>query len=123
MADEALRCGNIVKNLLVFARQRGVSFQSVRLGEVIARCVLLMNHHARMHNVDLKTSRTGMTFWNATRTRFSRCLSCSWSTPSRRCREERIAGRGDPLPGHSRVGAGGADPPYGQRYRDRHERG
>ena len=59
MADEALRCGNIVKNLLVFARQRGVSFQSVHLAEVIERCVLLMNHHARMHSVEVKTSRTG----------------------------------------------------------------
>ncbi len=59
MGDEALRCGNIVKNLLVFARQRGVSFQSVHIGPVIERCALLMNHHARMHNVELKTSCTG----------------------------------------------------------------
>ena len=59
MADEALRCGNIVKNLLVFARQRGVSFQSVHVAEVIDRCVLLMNHHAKMHNVVVKTSRAG----------------------------------------------------------------
>jgi two-component system NtrC family sensor kinase len=59
MGDEALRCGNIVKNLLVFARQRGVSFQTVRVAQVIERCVLLMNHHARMHNVELRTSSTG----------------------------------------------------------------
>ncbi|HMK39719.1 MAG TPA: HAMP domain-containing sensor histidine kinase [Bacteroidota bacterium] len=59
MADEALRCGNIVKNLLVFARQRGVSFQSVHLAEVIDRCILLMNHHARMHNVEIRKSCTG----------------------------------------------------------------
>jgi two-component system NtrC family sensor kinase len=59
MADEALRCGNIVKNLLVFARQRGVSFQSVHLGEVVSRCVLLMNHHARIHNVEIRTSAAG----------------------------------------------------------------
>jgi two-component system NtrC family sensor kinase len=59
MGDEALRCGNIVKNLLVFARQRGVSFQSVHIALVIERCVLLMNHHARMHNVELRTSCTG----------------------------------------------------------------
>jgi two-component system, NtrC family, sensor kinase len=62
MADEALRCGNIVKNLLVFARQRGVSFQGVHLAEVIARCVLLMNHHAKMHNVELKTFQEGDDF-------------------------------------------------------------
>jgi len=59
MADEALRCGNIVKNLLVFARQRGVSFQPVHVSEVIQRCVLLMNHHARMHSVELRTSFEG----------------------------------------------------------------
>jgi two-component system NtrC family sensor kinase len=59
MADEALRCGNIVKNLLVFARQRGVSFHTVHIADVIARCVLLMNHHARMHNVELRSSCTG----------------------------------------------------------------
>ncbi|HTY57587.1 MAG TPA: HAMP domain-containing protein, partial [Bacteroidota bacterium] len=59
MADEALRCGNIVKNLLVFARQRGVSFQPVHLAEVIERCILLMNHHARMHDVEIVTSRSG----------------------------------------------------------------
>jgi two-component system NtrC family sensor kinase len=59
MADESLRCGNIVKNLLVFARQRGVSFQPVHIAEVIGRCVLLMNHHAGMHNVQVKTSCEG----------------------------------------------------------------
>ena len=56
MADETLRCGNIVKNLLVFARQRGVSFQQVHMGPLLDRCALLMNHHAQMHNVELHTT-------------------------------------------------------------------
>ena len=56
VADEAMRCGNIVKNLLVFARQRGVAFQPAALAPVIERCALLMNHHARMHNVTLNAS-------------------------------------------------------------------
>ncbi len=56
VADEALRCGNIVKNLLVFARQRGVRFERVRLGPLIDRCALLMNHHAKMHGVELAAS-------------------------------------------------------------------
>jgi len=56
VADEALRCGNIVRNLLVFARQRGVAFQSVHMAPLIERCALLMNHHARMHAVELRTS-------------------------------------------------------------------
>jgi two-component system NtrC family sensor kinase len=58
VADEAQRCGNIVKNLLVFTRQKGGAFQTVRLKTIIDRCVLLMNHHAQMHNVQLQT--TGM---------------------------------------------------------------
>jgi two-component system, NtrC family, sensor kinase len=58
VADEALRCGGIVKNLLVFARQRGVEFQQVPLGPIIDRCVLLMNHHAAIHSVKLTSSCT-----------------------------------------------------------------
>ncbi|MGA9117587.1 MAG: HAMP domain-containing sensor histidine kinase [Bacteroidota bacterium] len=54
VADEAQRCGNIVKNLLAFSRQRGGAFQPVALRSVVDRCILLMNHHARMHNVRLE---------------------------------------------------------------------
>lgn len=53
VADEAQRCGNIVKNLLVFARQGGVSLQTVSLSSIVDRCVLLMSHHARMRDVEL----------------------------------------------------------------------
>ena len=58
VADEALRCGNIVKNLLVFARQRSVAFEHVPLGPIIERCALLMNHHAKMRGVELITRCT-----------------------------------------------------------------
>jgi two-component system NtrC family sensor kinase len=54
VADEAQRCGNIVKNLLVFSRQRGGSFQSVPIGTIVERCMLLMRHHAEMHGVTLR---------------------------------------------------------------------
>lgn len=53
VADEALRCGNIVKNLLVFARQSSVSFQPVQLAVIIERCEMLMSHHAKIQNVKL----------------------------------------------------------------------
>jgi two-component system NtrC family sensor kinase len=56
VADEALRCGNIVKNLLVFARQKGISFQTTKLKTVLDRCALLLNHHAAMNNVQLNTT-------------------------------------------------------------------
>ena len=58
VADEAQRCGNIVKNLLVFARQKGMSCQPVRLGTIMDRCVMLVRHHAEMHDVEIRTSRT-----------------------------------------------------------------
>jgi two-component system, NtrC family, sensor kinase len=54
VGDEAQRCGNIVKNLLVFSRQQGGSFQPSPVRPIIERCILLMNHHAEMHGVALK---------------------------------------------------------------------
>ncbi|MEK7671311.1 MAG: ATP-binding protein, partial [Bacteroidota bacterium] len=56
VADEAQRCGNIVKNLLVFSRQPSVSLQTVRLSTIVERCSLLMTHHANMHGVELRTN-------------------------------------------------------------------
>ena len=56
VADETQRCGNIVKNLLVFARQKGGAFQQIELKTIFDRCVLLMNHHAQMNSVTLHTS-------------------------------------------------------------------
>ncbi len=58
MADEAQRCGNIVKNLLVFARQGGMAFQTTRIRTVVERCALLINHYAEMNNVKVVTSCT-----------------------------------------------------------------
>ncbi len=55
IADESLRCGNIVKNLLIFARQKGGIFQVVKLKPIVERCLLLMNHHAVMHAVEMHT--------------------------------------------------------------------
>ena len=58
VADEALRCGNIVKNLLVFARQGGLSFQKIHLRTIVDRCVLLVNHHAQMKNIRVSATCT-----------------------------------------------------------------
>jgi len=54
VADEAQRCGDIVKNLLVFARQKGGSFQPVVIGEIIDRCVRLLRHHAEMRSITIR---------------------------------------------------------------------
>jgi two-component system NtrC family sensor kinase len=51
VADEAQRCGNIVKNLLLFARQRKEVFKETLLQLLVARCVMLMSHHAKVHSV------------------------------------------------------------------------
>jgi signal transduction histidine kinase len=51
VADEAQRCGNIVKNLLLFARQRKEVFKETLLQPLVARCVMLMRHHAKVHSV------------------------------------------------------------------------
>lgn len=59
VADEAQRCGNIVKNLLVFSRQSSVSLSIVHLGVIIDRCMLLMTHHAKMSGVELRSSVEG----------------------------------------------------------------
>ncbi|HCV43108.1 MAG TPA: hypothetical protein DGH68_06460 [Bacteroidetes bacterium] len=56
VADEALRCGNIVKNLLVFARHRGGSFGLVQVKTIVDRCVMLMNHHAQMNSIEFSVS-------------------------------------------------------------------
>ncbi len=58
MADESQRCGNIVKNLLVFARQGGMAFQTIRVRTIVERCALLINHYAQMHSVRVATSCT-----------------------------------------------------------------
>jgi two-component system NtrC family sensor kinase len=58
IADEAARCGNIVMNLLVFSRQKAVAIQPARLRLILDRCFLLVNHHAKMNNVELRTTCT-----------------------------------------------------------------
>jgi two-component system NtrC family sensor kinase len=56
IADEAARCGNIVKNLLIFSRRQAVTFQRTNLRAIVERCSLLVNYHARMNCVELRTS-------------------------------------------------------------------
>jgi two-component system, NtrC family, sensor kinase len=53
VAEEAQRCGAIVKNLLVFSRQTPVSFRTTSLSDIFNRCGLLLTHYAREHDVSL----------------------------------------------------------------------
>jgi len=60
LADESLRCGNIVKNLLSFSRRQGSSFRKVHVKEILDKSLLLMNHHAELKGVRLSGSCTAM---------------------------------------------------------------
>jgi len=55
IADEAKRCGNIVKNLLQFARQSVGDVGSAHLNEIISVSTRVIDHSARMKKIDLKT--------------------------------------------------------------------
>ena len=49
---EGLRCGNIVKNLLLFARGSSAHFQENRLREIVDRAVSLVHHHTELAGID-----------------------------------------------------------------------
>jgi two-component system, NtrC family, sensor kinase len=56
VADEAQRCGSIVKNMLVFARPQLATLQSVALGAILERCRMLVQHYAEMHDVEISVA-------------------------------------------------------------------
>jgi two-component system NtrC family sensor kinase len=53
---EASRCGDIVRNLLLFARQTGAELALVPLNPIIERSLMLVHHHMEMTGVQLETS-------------------------------------------------------------------
>ena len=53
VAEEAQRCGAIVKNLLVFSRQAPATFQTTTISAIVKRCALLVKHYAEQHRVTL----------------------------------------------------------------------
>ena len=50
---ECKRCGEIVQNLLVFARRSGSEMRSVDLNEIVERSLMLVRHHLEIRNIDL----------------------------------------------------------------------
>jgi len=52
--SESQRCGNIVKDLLIFARESSADFQKAQLHQVIERAVKLMQHHLDLGNIQLE---------------------------------------------------------------------
>ncbi len=53
MESEAARCGEIVRNMLLFSRESPARFAEEALGPVIERCLLLLRHHAELLGVTL----------------------------------------------------------------------
>ncbi len=51
---ESSRCGDIVRNLLLFARPSGGEFAPAHLAEIVDRSVMLVRHHLDMHDIDLQ---------------------------------------------------------------------
>jgi len=52
--SEAMRCGNIVKNLLVFARGSTPNFQNCILSDIIERALKIVNHHTELAHIEVK---------------------------------------------------------------------
>lgn len=53
IAEETARCGNIVKNLLLFSRQKVGEFVETDIRMMIGRSLKLIDHHLHMNNVAL----------------------------------------------------------------------
>jgi len=53
VADESSRCGNIVKNLLLFSKRQMGEFSVVDLQQILDRCIQLVEHHLKLNNVEL----------------------------------------------------------------------
>ena len=57
--QEAGRCGDIVRNLLIFSRTPGARFSEEDLTPLIERCVFLLRHQAELKEVSLKIESRG----------------------------------------------------------------
>jgi two-component system NtrC family sensor kinase len=52
--SESLRCGNIVRNLLAFARGKSANFQETQLDDIINRSLDIMHHHMMLAKVEVE---------------------------------------------------------------------
>ena len=54
--EETMRCGNIVRNLLMFSRTPGARFSVEPLQPLLERCVMLVRHKAELQDVRIELS-------------------------------------------------------------------
>ncbi len=52
--EEAGRCGNIVRNLLLFSRTPGARFARTELSPILDRCVMLLQHQAQLEDKTIR---------------------------------------------------------------------
>jgi two-component system NtrC family sensor kinase len=50
--SESTRCGNIVRDLLTYARESRTEFQECHLNQIVQRAVRLMEHHTEVEGID-----------------------------------------------------------------------
>ncbi|MCJ7508737.1 MAG: ATP-binding protein, partial [candidate division Zixibacteria bacterium] len=53
ISEETTRCGNIVKNLLLFSKRQIGEFAVEDLHSILDRCVQLVQHHLQLNNIKL----------------------------------------------------------------------
>ena len=53
METEAIRCGDIVRNLLLFSRAPGTGFSPEEIAPILERCIMLVSHKATLQEVKL----------------------------------------------------------------------
>jgi two-component system NtrC family sensor kinase len=51
IADETSRCGNIVKNLLLFSRRRVGELREHNIRDIVQQTAKLMDHHLMIHSI------------------------------------------------------------------------
>lgn len=54
IADETARCGNIVKNLLLFSRKKVGEFKENNIRTLVEQSTKLIDHHLKMNNISLR---------------------------------------------------------------------
>ncbi len=54
IADETARCGSIVKNLLLFSRQKVGEFKTIDIQTIINQSLRLISHHLKIHNINVR---------------------------------------------------------------------
>lgn len=54
IADETARCGSIVKNLLLFSRQKVGEFRTIDVRTIIDQSLKLIGHHLKIHNINVR---------------------------------------------------------------------